>query len=85
MMGKRIELAAQQSSGDQMDPYERLLGDGMKGDATLFARGDGVEAAWRVVQPILDTPMLLHGYEPNTWGPREADWLIEGGWHIPPG
>jgi glucose-6-phosphate 1-dehydrogenase len=85
MRGKRIELAAQQSSGDQMDPYERLLGDGMKGDATLFARGDGVEAAWRVVQPILDTPMLLYEYEPNTWGPREADWLIEGGWHIPPG
>ena len=51
----------------------------MKGDATLFARGDGVEAAWYVVQPILETPMSLHEYEPNTWGPREADRLIEGG------
>ena len=80
MVGKRIELVAQQCSGDEMDPYERLLGDVMKGDATLFARGDGVEAAWRVVQPILETSLPLHEYEPNTWGPSEADRLIEGGW-----
>jgi glucose-6-phosphate 1-dehydrogenase len=83
MVGKRIELVARHSSGDEMEPYERLLGDAMKGDATLFARGDGVEAAWRVVQPILETPTLLHEYEPDTWGPREADGLIEGGWHTP--
>ena len=83
MVGKRIELVAQQCSGDEMDPYERLLGDAMKGDATLFARGDGVEAAWRVVQPTLDSPMSLYEYEANTWGPREADRLIEGGWHKP--
>jgi glucose-6-phosphate 1-dehydrogenase len=85
MVGKRIELVAQQCSGDEMDPYERLLGDAMNGDATLFARGDGVEAAWRVVQPILDTPMSLHEYEANTWGPGEADRLIEGDWHNPSG
>ena len=83
MVGERIELVARHCSGDEMDPYERLLGDAMKGDATLFARGDGVEAAWHVVQPILETPMSLHEYEPNTWGPREADRLIEGGWHNP--
>jgi glucose-6-phosphate 1-dehydrogenase len=83
LVGERIELVARQCSGDEMDPYERLLGDAMKGDAALFARGDGVEAAWRIVQPILETPMLLHEYEPNTWGPREADRLIEGGWHNP--
>jgi glucose-6-phosphate 1-dehydrogenase len=53
------------------------------GDASLFARADGVEAAWRVVQPILDIPMPLHEYEPHTWGPLEADRLIEGGWHNP--
>jgi len=76
MVGERIELVARHCSSDEMDPYERLLGD-----ATLFARGDGVEAAWHVVQSILDTPMSLHEYEPNTWGPREADRLIEGGWH----
>lgn len=83
MVGKRIELVAQQCSGDEMDPYERLLGDAMKGDATLFARGDGVEAAWRVVQPILETSLPLHEYEPNTWGPPEANQLIEGKWHNP--
>jgi glucose-6-phosphate 1-dehydrogenase len=83
MVGERIELVARHCSGDEMEPYERLLGDAMKGDAMLFARGDGVEAAWHVVQPILDTPMSLHEYEPNTWGPREADRLIEGGWHNP--
>jgi glucose-6-phosphate 1-dehydrogenase len=83
MVGERMELVARHGSGDEMDPYARLLGDAMKGDATLFARGDGVEAAWRVVQPILETPLSLHGYEPNTWGPREADRLIEGGWHNP--
>lgn len=83
MVGERIELVAGHGSGDEMDPYARLLGDAMKGDASLFARADGVEAAWRVVQPILDTSMSLHEYEPNTWGPREADRLIEGGWHNP--
>jgi glucose-6-phosphate 1-dehydrogenase len=83
MVGERIELVARHDSVDEMDSYARLLGDAMKGDATLFARGDGVEAAWHVVQPILDIPMPLHEYEPNTWGPREADRLIEGGWHNP--
>jgi len=83
MVGEQIELVARQCSGNQMDSYERLLGDAMKGDATLFARGDGVEAAWRVVQPILDTPMALYEYELHTWGPREADQLIEGDWHNP--
>jgi glucose-6-phosphate 1-dehydrogenase len=83
MVGERIELVARHCSGDEMEPYERLLGDAMKGDATLFARGDGVEAAWHVVQPLLEIPMSLHEYEPNTWGPCEADRLIEGGWHNP--
>jgi len=83
MVGERLELVARHSSGDEMDPYVRLLGDAMKGDATLFARADGVEAAWRVVQPILDIPTPLHEYEPHTWGPSEADRLIEGGWHSP--
>ncbi|HEU5091755.1 MAG TPA: glucose-6-phosphate dehydrogenase, partial [Nitrospira sp.] len=83
LVGERIELVARQCSGDEMDPYERLLGDAMKGDATLFAHRDGVEAAWHIVQSILETPMSLHEYEPNTWGPREADRLIEGSWHNP--
>src|SRR5207249_10285223 len=74
-------------SGDEMSPYERLLGDAMDGDAMLFAREDGVEAAWRVVQPILDDPTPVREYAPGTWGPDEADALTAdvGGWHTPLG
>ena len=85
MVGERIELVARHCSGDEMDPYERLLGDAMKGDATLFARGDGVEAAWHVVQPILQYGEPLYTYEPGSWGPKEADDLLDHdrGWHNP--
>lgn len=63
--------------------YERLLLDGMMGDATLYTRGDGLEAAWCFVQPILDfwkhNPNApLYGYPAGTWGPEDADQLIEG-------
>lgn len=86
MVGERTELVARHGSGDDMDPYERLLGDAMRGDAMLFARKDGVEAAWRALDPILKTTTPLYEYEPNTWGPREADDLIGGdGWHNPEG
>jgi glucose-6-phosphate 1-dehydrogenase len=65
-----------------MDPYERLLGDAMAGDATLFARQDEVEAAWAVVQPILDAATPVYEYEPGSWGPSQADALTReiGGW-----
>ena len=68
-----------------MDAYERLLGDAMVGDATLFARQDGVEAAWAIVEPILGTSTPVHEYEPGTWGPPEAARLVTdiGGWHFP--
>ena len=68
-----------------MGEYERLLGDAMKGDATLFAREDAVEAEWRIVAPILADPTPPHEYRPGTWGPVEADRLIDrpGGWHKP--
>jgi glucose-6-phosphate 1-dehydrogenase len=71
--------------GDEMDAYERLLGDAMCGDATLFARQDAVEAAWAVVQPILGAPGAPAEYEPGTWGPPEAARLTAevGGWHDP--
>jgi glucose-6-phosphate 1-dehydrogenase len=71
--------------GDEMDAYERLLGDAMAGDATLFAREDSVEAAWAIVQPILGTATPVHEYEPGTWGPPEATRLTAevGGWHCP--
>jgi glucose-6-phosphate 1-dehydrogenase len=74
-------------TADDLDAYERLLVDAMAGDAMLFAREDGVEAAWRVVQPILDDPTPVHEYAPGTWGPEEADALTAdvGGWHTPLG
>lgn len=61
--------------GEEMAAYERLLGDAMAGDGTLFAGQDGVEAAWAVVQPILDLVTPVQEYEPGTWGPPEAEKL----------
>ena len=68
-----------------MDAYERLLGDAMKGDEILFAREDAVEAQWRIVTPILADSSPPHEYEAGTWGPAEADRLVDrtGGWHRP--
>jgi glucose-6-phosphate 1-dehydrogenase len=81
-----VELSAvHHPGGDEMEPYERLLGDAMAGDAMLFARQDSVEAAWAAVQPILGNATPIHEYEPGTWGPAEADRLTAdvGGWHNP--
>jgi glucose-6-phosphate 1-dehydrogenase len=69
-----------------MLPYERLLGDVLRGDASLFAREDTVEAQWRIVDPVLDMNTPPHEYEPGQWGPAEAERLVEaipGGWHKP--
>src|SRR4029077_5592567 len=69
--------------GEEMDAYERLLGDALNGDATLFARQDSVEAAWAIVQPILGVTTPPEPYEPGSWGPDSAAPLAaeEGGWH----
>ena len=86
MISEPSELkVVSQPNGDEMSAYERLLGDAMAGDATLFARQDGVEAAWAVVQPILGTASPLFEYDPGTWGPAEAAQLAAdvGGWHSP--
>ena len=84
MVGTPIELVAVEQAAEQMAPYERLLGDAVAGDGTLFSRQDAVEAQWRNVDPILDNVMPVHPYEPNTWGPSESDRLIPGGaWHNP--
>lgn len=64
--------------GDEMSAYERLLGDAMAGDGTLFAGQEGVEAAWAVVQPVLGLVTPVHDYHPSTWGPSEAEQLTTG-------
>lgn len=85
MVGEHVELIAHHHRGDEMLAYERLLGDAMNGDPTLFAREDAVEAAWRVVDPVLDGATPVTVYDCNTWGPPAADQLIKeyGGWHNP--
>ena len=66
-------IASQHPRADEMDAYERVLGDAMAGDATLFAREDYVEEAWRIVDPVLKAGTPVFEYEPNTWGPSEVD------------
>jgi glucose-6-phosphate 1-dehydrogenase len=85
MAGEAIEMRACHQPADEMLPYERLLGDALSGDATLFAREDGIEAAWRIVDPALGTATPVYEYEPATWGPAEADHLLILGdrWHTP--
>jgi glucose-6-phosphate 1-dehydrogenase len=78
MVGEAAELIAHQQSCDDMKPYERLLGDAMRGDGSLFTRDDCVEAAWRVIDPILDNATPVLEYEPATWGPPEAGRIVKG-------
>jgi len=77
--------AVEERAADEVEAYERLLGDAMRGDAMLFVREDAVEAAWAIVEPILANAATLHPYEPASWGPPEADRLAVdvGGWHNP--
>ena len=81
-----VELLASHHPGaDEMDAYERVLGDAMAGDASLFAREDYVEEAWRIVDPVLKAGTPVYDYEPSSWGPREVDQRVSpvGGWHNP--
>jgi glucose-6-phosphate 1-dehydrogenase len=91
MAGRAVELSVV-DEGQQRDnqaprigDYERLLGDAIAGDATLFARQDIVEAAWAIVDPIIRANGRLYEYEPGSWGPIQADKLVvgEGGWNTP--
>jgi glucose-6-phosphate 1-dehydrogenase len=85
MVGQPLELKAVDQQPDEMTPYERLLGDALKGDQTLFARQDVVEEAWRIVDPILGNAVPVHRYAPGTWGPDAVNEVLlpEGGWHAP--
>ena len=84
-VGQPVELlASRHPGGEGMDAYERVLGDAMAGDATLFAREDYVEEAWRIVDPVLQVG-TVYEYMPGTWGPPEAESKIvpHGGWQDP--
>ncbi len=85
MLGEPVELVARRSLASEDLPYERLLGDAVRGDASLFTRDDIVEAAWCVIDPILHNPAPVEEYEPGTWGPAAAAKLVAGdeGWHDP--
>lgn len=85
MVGAETELSLCRNPGDSMRPYERLLGDAIRGDPSLFGRDDCIEAAWRVVEPVLQCVEPPPQYAPDTWGPPQATRIIEGedGWHNP--
>ncbi|MFL5914940.1 MAG: glucose-6-phosphate dehydrogenase [Gaiellaceae bacterium] len=84
MRGEPIELTVRYHPAEELEaPYERLLGDALAGDPSLFAREDTVEAAWRIVDPVLDGAVAAPQYRPGTWGPRQAARLAPGGWRNP--
>ena len=86
MIGERAELVASRQPGaDEMAAYERVLSDALEGDATLFARMDYVEEAWRIVDPVLTMNTPVREYEPGTWGPTDAAQHVAppGGWANP--
>jgi glucose-6-phosphate 1-dehydrogenase len=86
MAGRHVELSVmEQPAESRLGDYERLLGDALSGDATLFARQDVVEAAWAIVDPLLADPGTMFEYEPGTWGPPQAERLVAeiGGWNTP--
>jgi glucose-6-phosphate 1-dehydrogenase len=77
-------VTSRQASAEEMDAYERILGDAMAGDATLFAREDYVEEAWRIVDPLLKQDTPIYEYAPGEWGPKETERLMpSGGWVNP--
>ncbi len=79
------ELAFAQQPGEDMRPYDRLIGAALDGDRWLFAEQDTVEAAWRVVDPVVGNVTPVHPYARGTWGPKEADRLLphRDTWHDP--
>jgi len=86
LKGEAVEMVASHRPGpEEMEAYERVLGDAMAGDPSHFAREDYVEEAWRIVDPVLKNPPPIQKYEKNTWGPVQANQSVAppGGWHNP--
>jgi glucose-6-phosphate 1-dehydrogenase len=96
-LAARVKRAGKEFVGDQRElylseeqpevemPYRRLLSDAMAGNGALFTREDAVEAAWAVVDPVLEAHHRVRPYKPGSWGPKQADALIaaDGAWHNP--
>jgi glucose-6-phosphate 1-dehydrogenase len=80
-----LDMEFADQGGEAPTPYEVLLHAALMGNDRRFARQDGIEEAWRVMQPLLDAPPPVHPYEPGTWGPQAADGLLagHGRWHAP--
>ena len=85
MATEQVELlVSHEPTPAELEPYELLLGDAMKGDAFRFARADYVDEAWRIVDPVLQSDRPVYEYDPHTWGPAEADRIVDcQGWHNP--
>jgi glucose-6-phosphate 1-dehydrogenase len=73
-----LSLIFSEELGEAPQPYERLLGDALRGDSSLFTREDSVEETWRIVQPLLDAPPQVEPYRPGSWGPASASKLLVG-------
>ena len=86
MVGRDVELLVCNTEREEITAYERLIGDALRGDASLFARQDAVEASWRVVDPFLAESPPVQPYASGSWGPQSAEELTRafGGWHQPP-
>ncbi len=85
MCGEPVELVARHHPGAEKSPYERLLGDAIRGETALFTQDDSVEAAWRVVDPVLNEQTPVLEYTPGSWGPSAANEIVKGEdvWHDP--
>ena len=85
MVGEPVELKVVDQKPDEMTPYERLIGDAIRGDQALFARQDVVEEGWRIVEKIISNSGPVHRYQKGTWGPEEVNEVLlpSGGWHAP--
>ena len=80
-----LDMEFATEGGEGPTPYEVLLLAALKGGRARFGRQDTIEAAWRVMQPLVDNPSPIHSYQPGTWGPPEAEALVagNGGWRDP--
>jgi len=85
MHGEPVELVARHHTDGEKSPYERLLGDAVRGDTSLFTQDDSVEAAWRVVDPALTAGLPVQEYDQGTWGPAASNTVVDGSdtWHDP--